>query len=192
MSAPHLQLFHYFKSLTQMEEEEFQLIQNFFTVCKFKKGEYLLRQGETCGFHLFVCKGALRLFHTNEQGQEFTRYFAFEEKFGTALSSLIEQKPAAESIQAILPSTVLKISKTQFFELVEHNPKVNWVYRNMLENAYITSQKRIYDLQGVSAIDRLKWLKGQYPDILLKIPSKLIASYLGITSYTLSRIKSEL
>lgn len=132
------------------------------------------------------------MYHLGPEGQEFTRYFAFENKFGTSLTSLIESKPAIENIQAVEKSEVMKISKVDFFNLVETVPAVNLVYRNMLEQAYITSQKRIYDFQEKSALERLKWLLTHQPGILNRIPSRLVASYLGITSYTLSRIKAEL
>ena len=132
------------------------------------------------------------MYHVNAEGMELTRYFAFENKFGTNLTSLIEGLPSIENLQAIEPLEVLRISKTDFFNLVESNPAINKIYRNILENAYITSQKRIYDLQGMTALDRLRWLLEQYPMILTRIPSRMIASYLGITPYTLSRLKSQL
>ncbi len=173
-------------------ESEYDSFKDSFVLKKVKRNEFLLREGEVCNFNLFVTSGTLRMFHIGSEGQEFTRYFAFENKFGTSLTSLIEGKPAIESIQAVEKSEVLKISKADFLDLVERVPAVNLIYRNMLEQAYITSQRRIYDLQGKSALERLKWLMAHQPGILNRIPNKLVASYLGITSYTLSRIKADL
>ena len=190
--SPHDQLLSYIQALAPLTEEEFSKFKDQFVIQKVKRNEYLLREGEICNFNLFVCKGTLRMYHVNLEGQELTRYFAFENKFGTSLTSLIEGKPAFENIQAVEKSVVLKVSKTHFLNLVETVPQVNLIYRNMLEQAYITSQKRIYDFQGKSALERLKWLMQHQPGILNRIPSRLIASYLGITSYTLSRIKAEL
>lgn len=190
--TPHEQLLSYFQSKTHLSPEEFSEFKDFFVLKKVKRNELLLREGEVCTFNLFVLSGLLRMYHIGPEGQEFTRYFAFENKFGTSLTSLIEGKPAIENIQAVEKSEVLKISKVDFFNLVETIPAVNLVYRNMLEQAYITSQKRIYDFQGKSALERLKWLLSHQPGILNRIPSRLVASYLGITSYTLSRIKAEL
>ncbi|MDP2042079.1 MAG: Crp/Fnr family transcriptional regulator [Algoriphagus sp.] len=190
--TPHEQLLSYFQSKTHLSPEEFSEFKDFFVLKKVKRNELLLREGEVCTFNLFVLSGLLRMYHIGPEGQEFTRYFAFENKFGTSLTSLIESKPSIENIQAVEKSEVLKISKVDFFNLVETVPAVNLVYRNMLEQAYITSQKRIYDFQGKSALERLKWLLSHQPGILNRIPSRLVASYLGITSYTLSRIKAEL
>lgn len=190
--SPHDQLFKYFQGVTSLTEEEFSNFRDRFVLVKVKRNEFLLREGEVCNFNLFVCNGTLRMYHFGSDGQELTRYFAFENKFGTSLTSLIEGKPAIENIQAVEKSTLLKISKTDFLDLVETIPQVNKIYRNMLEQAYITSQKRIYDFQGKSALERLKWLMSNQPGILSRIPSRLVASYLGITAYTLSRIKAEL
>lgn len=190
--SPYDILFRYVQSKTPITEEEFSRFKDHFIYQKVKTNEFILREGEVCIFNHFVLKGSFRFYHVNPEGQELTRYFAFENKFGTNLTSLIEGTPSVEYIQAVEPSEILKIRSKDFFRLVETVPQINLVYRNILENAYITSQKRIYDLQGMSALERLKWLLQHQPGILSRIPSRLVASYLGITPYTLSRIKSEL
>lgn len=188
----HDQLLRYIQAVTSLSAEQFSEFKDRFVIQNVKRNEYLLREGEICNFNLFVCSGTLRIYHIGPEGQELTRYFAFENKFGTCLTSMIEGKPAFEYIQAVEKSTVLKITKADFLNLVDTVPQVNLIYRNMLEQAYITSQKRIYDLQGKTALERLKWLMSHQPGILSRIPSRLVASYLGITSYTLSRLKAEL
>ncbi|MBC6367956.1 Crp/Fnr family transcriptional regulator [Algoriphagus sp. AK58] len=185
-------LYRYMKERTGLSEQEFVPISACFQPFSYKTNTFLLREGEVCQHNYFVTKGSFRMYHVNAEGMELTRYFAFENKFGTNLTSLIEGSPSIENLQAIEPLEVLRISKSDFFGLVENNPPVNKIYRNILENAYITSQKRIYDLQGMTALDRLRWLLGQYPMILTRIPSRMIASYLGITPYTLSRLKAQL
>lgn len=152
----------------------------------------LLHQNSICNFNLFVNKGCLRFYSHNEEGKELTRYFAFENKFGTSLTSLISQEPSTENIQAVEKSEVLAISRKDFFMLVETTPEINLVYRDILEMAYITTTKRIYNFQGESALDRLKWLMNHQPLILARFSNKMVASYLGITPYTLSRLKADL
>lgn len=189
---PHDPLLAYIRSLVPISVDEFDRFKDRFVPVRLKRNEYLLRAGEVCQHNYFVIKGSFRMYHLTPEGQELTRYFAFENKFGTNLTSLIEGSPSLENMQAMEPLEVLRITKTDFFHLVETVPQVNKIYRNILQNAYITSQKRIYDLQGMPALDRLKWLLGQYPKILNRLPSRLIASYLGITPFTLSRLKAEL
>lgn len=192
MMNSHDILFRYIQSKAPISVEEFSRFKDFFIFQKVKTNEFLLREGEICLYNHFVLKGSFRFYHVNPEGQELTRYFAFEDKFGTNLTSLIEGTPSLEYIQAVELSEILKIRSSDFFRLVETVPQINLVYLNILQNAYITSQKRIYDLQGMSALDRLKWLLKHQPGILSRIPSRLVASYLGITPFTLSRLKAEL
>ena len=120
------------------------------------------------------------------------RYLAFESKCGAALSSFIDQKPSREYFKAVEPSEMLTITRRNFLNLVETNKHINMLYRDILEMAYTTSQKRIYSLQGDTAIEKLKLLLSVQPPILSGLPNKVAASYLGVTQHTLSRLKAKL
>lgn len=179
----------YFKNLTNVQEHQLDHILSFFEPIQYKKNDIILRPGEICRHNYFVVKGGVRFFTVNEKGFEFTRYFAFENKFGTALSSFITKQPSIEYIQCIEETELLMIAQHHFIDLVQKDSTMNFIYQNVLEKAYITSQQRIYSLQGESALDRLKWLLDYQPDIFSRVSSKIIASYLGVTTYTLSRLK---
>ncbi|MEQ9221542.1 MAG: Crp/Fnr family transcriptional regulator [Cyclobacteriaceae bacterium] len=185
-------LFKYFQSKVNIDQDQFDVLAPQFKRFDTKRNEFLLRRGEICKYNYFVNEGCLRFFTTNKEGQQMTRYFAFPGKFGTSLASFIELEPSFEYIQSVEQSQILAISRQDFFELVDSNPVINKIYRDILEMAYITSQKRIYGLQGDTALDRLKWLMEYQPKILSKLSNKVIASYLGVTPYTLSRLKTEL
>jgi CRP-like cAMP-binding protein len=182
----------YLKNGVGITPEKFITICKYFELVSFKKNEFVLRSGETSRHMYFVNTGCIRFYSINQEGDEMTRYFAFEGKFGTALTSLINQEPSVEFMQSVLETEVLKIRRKDFYFLVDTMPEVSAVYQNMLEQAYIMSQQRIYGFQGYPALDRLKWLLAHHPTILSKLSNKVVASYLGITQYTLSRLKSEL
>ena len=182
----------YFSDRTQIDEPTFDIIAELFKPLTTKKNEILLMPGQICKHYYFVNKGALRLYTVNEDGQEATRYFAFEGAFGSALPSLIQQKPAFEFVQTIEKSELLSISREDFFRLVDTVPAVATIYRLILEAGFITAQQRIYGFQGLSALDKLKWLIHYQPKLMTRVSSRMIASYLGITPYTLSRLKAEL
>ncbi len=186
------QLFHYLNNGHGLSPDQFEVVREFFTLRRLKRKDFLLRQGKICRHMYFVNSGCLRLFTTNTEGQEMTRYFAFEDKFGTALTSFINQEPSFEFMQSVTESEVLEIRQEDYYRLVDEIPEFSSSYRNMLEQAYMTSQQRIYGFQGYSALERLKWLMANHPKILSKLSSRVIASYLGVTQYTLSRLKSEL
>lgn len=185
-------LYKYFQQKASVSDVDFDHIQSYFRNEKFKRNAFLLSEGEVCSKFYFVTRGCIRFFTLNEEGKELTRYFAFEGKFGTALTSFINGKSSFEFIQALEPTEVLTINREDFYHLVRTSPEVNRIYLDILEMAYSTSQERIYGLQGASALERLQWLMDYQPDILLRLSSKVIASYLGVTRYTLSRLKAEL
>lgn len=157
-----------------------------------KRNAFLLTPGDVCKHYYFVNKGCLRLFNVNDAGEEGTRYFAFEGSFGTALPSLIDQQPAFEFIQTIEPSELLAIGRDDFFGLVDTVPPFARIYRQILEAAFITAQKRIYGFQGLDALEKVRWVMAYQPKILSRISNKMAASYLGLSPATLSRIKSKL
>lgn len=182
----------YFRTHTTADDEVLDRIAPFFVKKSFGKNEYVLREGEVCKYNYFIISGSMRLFSTNNEGVENTRYIAFEGKFGTSFTSLITGMPSFENIQSLEKTEVLSIYKYDFYKLVETEPAVNQVYRNILESAYITTQKRIYDFQGADSLQRIEWLLENQPTIFSRISNKIIASYLGITPHTLSRLKAKL
>jgi CRP-like cAMP-binding protein len=185
-------LITYFRHRTVIDDPTLDHICSFFTQQKTKRNEFLLKQGEICKYYYFVNKGCLRLFTINKEGIDTTRYFAFEGAFGTALPSLIDQTPAFEYVQTIEKSELLKISRVNFFHLVDTVPQFANIYRQILERGFITAQQRIYGFQGLDAIEKLKWVMNYQPDFLIRVSNKMAASYLGLTPSTLSRIKSQL
>jgi CRP-like cAMP-binding protein len=185
-------LYKYIQNKIGIDQEAFSEFSHYFKPIVVEKNEIIIREGKVCNHNIFVTKGCLRIYSINNEGQELTRYFAFEGKFGTALSSLISKEPSFEYIQALEKSELLMISRQDFFHLVDTVPQINFIYRDILEMAYTTSQERIYGFQGKSALDQLKWLLLQQPKILSRLSNKMIASYLGVTPYTLSRLKAEL
>ncbi|WP_306014673.1 MULTISPECIES: Crp/Fnr family transcriptional regulator [unclassified Allomuricauda] len=188
----HSILFSYIKKKTAIDEEDFNRFSHCFKVRNLKKYEEILKAGEVCRKVYFINHGCLRFFHLNEEGKELTRYFAFEGKFGTDLTSLITNEPSRENIQSIEKSEILYIDKDDFYELVKTEPSINLIYRDILEMAYVTSVKRIYNFQGEDTLKRLRWLMSYQPRILSRLSNKMIASYLGVTPYTLSRLKSKI
>ena len=186
------QLAQYFSSRTVIDAATQAHINTFFKPLQTKRNEMLLREGEVCKHYYFVNKGCLRLFAINEQGQEATRYFAFEGAFGTSLPSLIQQSPAFEFVQTIEKSELLAINRDDFFQLVDTVPQVGQVYRQILEAAFITAQKRIYGFQNLNALDKLKWVMEYQPKLLTRVSNKMAASFLGLDPSTLSRLKTQL
>jgi len=185
-------LAQYIKGIAEIDETSLNIIFSKFNLLKTRRNQVLVDYNEVCKNHYFVNKGGIRVYTLNQEGAETTRYFAFQGEFGTALPSLIDQKPAFEYLQTIEKSELLTISRTDFYFLVDHIPSFALVYRSILENGFIAAQKRIYGFQGFNAMEKVNWIKTHQPNLLLRVSNKMAASYLGISPSTLSRIKARL
>ena len=186
----HLTLF--LKNKGVEKKETLDYICSFFTVLKVKSKNILLDFNQVADQYYFINSGCIRLFTINKEGQESVRYFAFEGNFVAALPSFIDQKPAEEYMQTIEQCDLLKITRSDFYKLVETVPEFARIYTEILELGFITAQKRIYGFQGFDALEKVQWIIKNQPQLLLRVSNKMVASYLGIAPSTLSRIKAKL
>ncbi len=174
------------------DDEVIELVCSCFTLNKVKSKLILVDYSDIADAYYFINKGAIRIFTINSEGAESSRYFAFEGSFVAALPSFIDQKPAEEYMQTIEKCELLKISRTDFYNLVQTVPGFAKIYTEILELGFIVAQKRIYGFQGFDALEKVKWIIKNQPQLLLRISNKMVASYLGISPSTLSRIKAKL
>lgn len=105
---------------------------------------------------------------------------------------MINGQPSFEFMQTVEPSELLVISREDFFHLVNTVPQFGFIYRQILEAAYIKSQERIYCFQGLDAAEKVRWVLTNQTKLLTRLSNKMVASYLGLTPQTLSRLKSKL
>jgi CRP-like cAMP-binding protein len=156
-----------------------------------KRNEVLLHSGEVCPYIYFVNSGCLRVFMLDVNGKESTRFLVTEGRFGTAFPSFNLQEPSLAAIQSIEPGDILYISHHDFNDLLDTFPGWEHVYRVSLEKDYIASIKRIESLITMDAKQRYQLLMQTNPTLIQRLPSKIIADYLGISQETLSRLKSK-
>ncbi len=177
---------------TEISAETLTEICSYFHKLDTKRNEILLNYNEISDRYYFINKGCIRLFTISKDGLEHSRYFAFDGNFATALPSFIDQQPAEEFLQTVQKSELLYITRANFYNLVNTVPQFAKIYTEILEMGFIMAQKRIYGFQGFDALDKVKWIIKYQPQLLLNISNKMVASYLGISPSTLSRIKSKL
>lgn len=177
---------------TEISAETLTEICSCFHKLDTKRNEILLNYNEISDRYYFINKGCIRLFTISKDGLEHSRYFAFDGNFATALPSFIDQQPAEEFLQTVQKSELLYITRANFYNLVNTVPQFAKIYTEILEMGFIMAQKRIYGFQGFDALDKVKWIIKYQPQLLLNISNKMVASYLGISPSTLSRIKSKL
>ncbi len=157
-----------------------------------EKGEYLLMQGDTCRHSFFVEKGLLRYYAIDAKGKEHILQFAPEGWFITDRESVFFNQPSQYYIQALEAGNILQLDETFFKNLSHQNPQFADFNTRLLHNHIRHLQKRIEQLLSYSAEERYLEFIQLYPDILLRVPQIMVASYLGITPESLSRVRKEL
>ncbi len=159
---------------------------------KAKRNEILLEAGSVCRHMYFVNKGCLRVYLKDINGRESTRFLIPDGRFGTAFPSFILQEPSPASIQALESSEVFYLTYPDFRQLFDLLPQWEKIYLQSLERDYIMSIKRIESLITMDAKERYALLMKNEPGLIQRLPSKIIADYLGISQETLSRLKSKI
>lgn len=159
---------------------------------KVKKGEFLLREGEVCKDNFFVEKGLLRMYSISHNAKEHIIQFAPENWLVSDRSSTFFNETSDYYIDAIEDSEVIALSPVFFNQLQETYPEI-WKNHTLLLHNHIRSlQKRINLLLGATAEERYLDFTKIYPNLLQRVPLWMIASYLGITPESLSRIRKEI
>lgn len=177
----------------KLNPEEENLIKTFWTEKILEKGDYLLRNGETCQTDNFVVDGILKAYYIDsETGKEEILYFAIENWWATDIESFQKQKPSIYNIQAIEKTTLLQIRYLSFQKMLKQIPKLERFFRIILENYLGSLQRRIILNNVLNAEQRYLDFLNNYPKIADKAPNYLIASYLGITAEFLSRVRKKI
>ncbi|ADV47511.1 Crp/Fnr family transcriptional regulator [Cellulophaga sp. E16_2] len=190
--AKYTELTNFIKKNIEIEEEELEIVLSYFKTIKKSKNEILLSNGINSQVSYFVKKGCLRLYYIDDEGKDITRYIAFENQFATELVSFITNEPAQETIQVIENSELLYITHDDFKHLMHSIPKWKEFYTIYLEKAYVNNSKRLISFTTLDASERYKQLFKINPNIVRRLPNKIVASYINISQETLSRIKSKI
>lgn len=165
---------------------------SYFKPLELKRNEYLLREGELCRSCYFMVNGAMQVFTIDASGNETTRDFIFEEQWLMEINSFLQQVPAKEFFRSIEPTQVLAISCDHFMKLSARFPQFEKMYRQILELSYANSIYRINTFVSMDALERLRWMMDNQPKLFTRLSGKMIASYLGISPETYTRLKGKL
>lgn len=183
------QLLSHLTAYHPLSSEAENALEECFTKITLGKNEFLLMQGNVCRHLYFLEKGALRGFY-NLDGKEITHWFGFEKDFVTSFHSFITGGAAVENIQLMEGCTLWSIAKETLTELFNQHHDIERLVRIAYEKYYIRLEERFVNAQFKSATERYEELAVQSPHILERVPLGFIASYLGISQETLSRIRS--
>ena len=184
--------FHKFNEKVNLSEEEEAIIKQYLTPKKLRKKQYLLQEGDVCKHIAFVEKGALKAYVVDDAGAESIIQFALEGWVISDLYSFLTGEPATYNIDALENAELVLISKSAHEELLKKIPKYETYIRLQITGAYIALQKRLTSIISLPLEERYKNFLALYPNIAQRVPQHMIASYMGLTPETLSRVRSRM
>jgi CRP-like cAMP-binding protein len=177
------------QNIYQLSTEAKDALANNFKEVVVAKNDFLLTEGKICRHLYFLEQGALRGFY-HLDGREITHWFGFEKDFVTSFHSFITQEPSVENIQLIEGSVLWAVAKDDVTRLLNEHREIERLVRIAYEKYYIRLEERFVNAQFRTATELYDKLLQEKPHILERVPLGQVASYLGISQETLSRIRS--
>jgi CRP-like cAMP-binding protein len=179
----------YLDSKISLTEEQHEWIYSKSVVKKLRKRQYLLQEGDIWKNHAFVTMGLVRTYSVDEKGLEHVIAFAMENWWTGDRESLLSGQPSRFNIDAIEDSEIVLIEKHKFETICSEIPAFNDMVNCIIDRSFVASQKRIHDAISTPVEEKYANFIQRYPSFAARVPQNMIASYLGITRETLSRIR---
>ncbi|WPV67990.1 Crp/Fnr family transcriptional regulator [Chitinophaga sp. LS1] len=180
----------YFSDKINLTPQELELMETHCVSKVLKKKEFLLQEGEVCRFSAFVVSGCLRSYRLDDGGNEHTFKFVVKDWWITDNESYSNGTPAQYNIQALEESELVIVAKESFLLLLEQIPLLKPLVDRLQSNSYNASQQRIYKQISATPEERYLAFVEEYPDIFNRVPLHMVASYLGMSRETLTRVRS--
>jgi CRP-like cAMP-binding protein len=169
--------------------DDFELVKEAFVPKRIRKRQYLLQEGDVCKYLSFIVKGAMRQYSVDARGNEHIVRFGIENWWMADRESFELSTPTVYNIDALEDTEVLQITHTNLTALKQAVPAVNNLTMALDKRSYIAAQKRLTAAISLTAEERYQYLFKNHPIFFQRFPQAMIASYLGISPETLSRIR---
>ena len=174
---------------TDLSDDEYAMIKAVFTPRKYRKKQYLLQEGDVCKHLSFIIKGAMCQYSTDDKGNQRIIRFGIENWWMMDRESFEMETPSLYNIEAFEEVELLQIKREDFLYLMEVSPMYKKMTQELDKRGQIASQKRIHSVISYTAEERFLDLLKTHPVFFQRFPQNMIASYLGISAETLSRIR---
>lgn len=184
-------IINYVRKIVPLTDEEGAEFADAFKLIKVKKRQFIIQPEFTAKSRYFVLKGSLRAYVVGDEGQDHTIQLAIEEWWISDYNSYIFQQPASMFVMALEDSLMLQITYDEEAKLKASNHKFETFFRVLAERSVAFMQKRIISNLTHSAEERYTLFMEKYPAMALRFPQYVIASYLGMTTEFLSKIRNQ-
>ena len=185
-------LIGFLQSITDIPNAEVEKVLGVFHVSELQKNRFLVSAGEVPATLAFVVSGILRLYYISDSGFEFTKSFCVKGDMAAAYTALLNNEPSKLFIQTLEDSQLLTANYEEYRAVTAESSCWQKVNQNIAERLFMKKEKRESSLLLDDAQTRYIKFGNEYPGLESRIKQHLIASYLGITPVTLSRIRARL
>ena len=175
-----------------LTDEETEKLISIIQTKKIKKRELIDQPSYVCKYRNYIEKGAFRSYFIDNDGKEHTVQIAVEDHFTSDFYSYITQTPATLFVEALEDSLILQMTYNDIEGLCKEIHALSEYFRITTERAFAFSRKRALSNLSLTAEERFLELEKRYPNIVYRVPQKVIASYLGITPEFMSKIRKSL
>lgn len=176
----------------RFSEQELAIFNQLLQHKQVRKKTFLLQENEVCNFEAYVLQGCIRTYYIDDKGQEVILTFAIEDWWVSDIASFHEQQPSQMYIEALEDCELLTLNPQSKEQLLMEAPRFERVFRLMVQRHLSSYQKRLYSNIAQAAQQRYLSFLQKYPDLPLRVPQRMIASYLGISPEFLSKIRSKM
>jgi CRP-like cAMP-binding protein len=181
---------HIKRRINLTEEEMFKFL-SCFKLAKIRKRQFIIQPGFIAHHKNYVLKGAFRAYVVDEKGQDHTIQVSIEDWWITDYNSYLYQKPATMFVEALEESMILQLHYNDEAKLKQENHLFETFFRIMAERSMAHMQRRIITNLTKNAEERYKEYEAQYPEIVQRMPQYVLASYLGMSTEYLSRLRNK-
>lgn len=177
------------EKIIPLSDDEFEFVLTHFTTKKFRKNQFLIQEGDAVKYSYFVVSGLLKLVYTDgATGKQYIISFAMEDWWESDFYAYYTQTEATMSLECVEDTEVLCLAFEDYKKLCDGLQKMERFFLQKSNSGFLASQRRIISWLTSNAKERYEQLLKQYPSLVQRVPKSLLASYLGVSRETLSRL----
>lgn len=183
---------NYLSSTGGLSAEEINFSMQFFKPMRLKKGDFFIREDESCRHIGFIASGAVKAYAIDKEGKENITCFKFENEFVTSFPEFVAQEKSRRSIRTIEDSLIYRIDYSNYQHLLGEVTVWNGVIKSVMEREYNQKERYLLNYNNRSAVDKYRHVLSSEPMLVQRIATQDLASYLGITQRSLTRAKGQI